>query len=483
MTTSSPNEVVVRHDYPDGLRLDVNLGKGVAAYPIFMMEKPGRMLAKYLETLIGKPSVERAALRFNEPPRVIILCDENTAELFGIDVETQFISAGWRVDALTVPAGEAAKSLAVVEQLCEALGTLGATRDTVLCSLGGGVVSDLTGFVAGIYKRGMHLVHISTTLLGLVDAAVGGKTAVNLPTGKNQIGLYKHPLVIATDLAYLQDLPEADYQCGLAEAAKTALLAGEDFTAWMEINAEGLRRRDPVTLKELIAACITFKAQVVAADPTEDMVPSTRLSLNYGHTLGHVIETITAQRHEEQLQQAQYVEESASTATPIVPIDAVPHGIAVAQGMRFEARIAMQLVDAPADFVLRQDALLDALGLPALDPSIMGSNRDAMLEVFYRDKKTQDSDLRFILLPAPGQPEIVTVSREVLCDHLRAWLAVPKRSEAQAAELAESDQASTSPDTESTPVTPDSTPVTPAPEPGSLHPEESTASAPKEPTT
>lgn len=410
MPTFLPENVVTRQDFSDGLRLDLNMG--VAAYPVFLMAKPAQLLAKYMETLIDQQTTERQTLRFNNPKRIIILCDANTAELFGIGIEAQLITAGWEVDALTVPAGEQAKTLAVVEQLCEALASLGANRNTVLCSVGGGIMSDLAGFVAGIFKRGMHLAHISTTLVGLVDAAVGGKTAVNLPSGKNQIGMYKHPLAIVSDPAYLQKLPEEDYVCGLAEAAKTALLAGEEFTAWMEAKAELLLQRDPIVLRELIARCISFKASVVASDPHEDNVPSARLSLNYGHTLGHVIETITAQRSAEE--QAQ-LEQS------------IPHGIAVAQGMRFEARMAMQLADADASFVLRQDALLDALNLPALDPAIMGDDLAAIVEVFYRDKKIDNSELRVIVMAKPGSPEIVTVSREILYDHLRAWLSVRTR--------------------------------------------------------
>jgi len=442
-----PN-AVTRQDFPDGLRLDLNLS--VASYPVFLAAKPAALLAKYLEGLIGTQTAERQSLRLNNPKRVIILCDENTAELFGLDTEAQFITAGWEVDALTVPAGESAKSLAVVEQICEALATLGATRDTVLCSLGGGVISDLAGFVAGTYKRGMHLAHISTSLVGLVDASVGGKTAVNLPSGKNLIGLYKHPLAIVSDPNYLQQLPEEDYVCGLAEAAKTAILAGEDFTAWLEAHTEALLQRNQDTLRELIARCIIFKAGVVATDPTEDRVPSARLSLNYGHTLGHVIETLTAYRAQEQAAAVENAEEFDHPSNTLPTSDSddenadddsssdllsdtlvstavqpIPHGIAVAQGMRFEARMAMQLIEADAAFVLRQDALLDALRLPALDSKIMGDDLGLIADTFYRDKKVEDGDLRFILLAHPGQPEIVTVPREVLFDHLRAWLNMP----------------------------------------------------------
>jgi len=418
------DQAVIRQDFEDGLRLDLNLG--VAAYPVFLTSKPAALLARYLEGLIGCQTAERQALRLNSPKHIILLCDENTAELFGIEVETQLITAGWKVDALTVPAGEGAKTLATAEQICEALAALGATRDTVLCSLGGGIISDLAGFVAGIYKRGMHLAHISTSLVGLVDASVGGKTAVNLPTGKNLIGLYKHPLAIVSDPYFVQQLSEEDYVCGLAEAAKTAILAGEEFTAWMEQSADALLQRDPDTLRELIARCISFKASIVATDPTEDNEPSARLSLNYGHTLGHVIETVTA--HYAAL--AEHSETLDATTHATVPA-AIPHGVAIAQGMRFEARIAMQFVEASADFVLRQDALLDALRLPALDSSIMGEDLSLIAETFYRDKKVTDNDLRFILLANPGAPEIVTVPREALLDHLRAWLNMPlKKSSA-----------------------------------------------------
>jgi 3-dehydroquinate synthase len=260
-------------------------------------------------------------------------------------------------------------------------------------------MSDMVGFVAGTYKRGVHLAHISTSLLGLVDAAIGGKTAVNLEVGKNLIGLYKHPLAVVSDPNYLLSLSDEDYACGLAEAVKTAFLSGPDFVHWLEENTGKLQDRDLPTLRELIARCISFKAAVVASDPFEDNNPSQRLSLNYGHTMGHVIETIT--EHE------------------------IAHGVAVAQGMRFEARVAMQLIEAPAELVLRQDALLDALGLPALDPEIMGDDFDAIAEVFYKDKKIANTELRFILLAAAGEPEIVSVSRDVLFDHLRAWLGKP----------------------------------------------------------
>jgi len=427
----TPASAVTCHDFADGLRLDLDLG--VAQYPVFLTEKPAAILAKYCESLIGKPTHERQSLRLNQPPRAIVLCDENTAELFGVDIESQLITAGWQVDALTVTAGEAAKTLTAAEQICEALASLGATRDTVLISLGGGVISDLAGFVAGIYKRGMHLAHISTTLVGLVDAAIGGKTAVNLPSAKNQIGLYKHPLTIVSDPAYLATLPEEEYTCGLAEAAKTAILAGDDFMTWLEESSAALKNREPGALRELIARCISFKAEVVATDPVEDNNPSERFSLNYGHTMGHVIETITAARAQTALTEYAAANPRPDDSPDPTPDTAlilaqagvsapIPHGIAVAQGMRFEARMAMQLADASADFVLRQDALLDALGIPALDPAIMGTDLDMMGEVFARDKKNLDSDLRFILLSAPAQPELVTVPQNILFDHLRTWL-------------------------------------------------------------
>jgi len=415
-------KAVTRQDFPDGLRLDLDLG--VAAYPVFVTKDPARLLATYLKSL-----AEQQSLVLDSPPRVVVLCDQNTAELFGIETETQFITAGWQVDALTIPAGDSAKSLATVEQICEALAVLGATRRTLLCSLGGGVISDTAGMVAALYKRGMPLVHLPTTLVGLIDAAIGGKAAVNTTSTKNLIGLYKHPLAVASDLAFLDQLSIEDYAAGLAEAAKTAILSGESCIEWMEENTDQLLARDPATLQELIARCIAFKARVVADDPYENTLPSRRQALNYGHTLGHVIETVTALHAGQQAAEAELDQQSASEAdqqsaafsdgqTP----SAISHGIAIAQGMRFEARLAMQLLDADRDFVLRQDALLDRLGLSPLDPAIMGDDITLIEDAFYRDKKVINNDLRFVLLPSAGRPELVTVPREVLHDHLRAWL-------------------------------------------------------------
>ena len=395
----------LRQDFPDGIRLELDLNSHELAadeatqarYPVFLVDRPAKMLANLL-------GARQQDLHLSDPPRMVCLCDEYTAEAFGIQVESQLITSGWQVDALTVPAGEQSKTLATVEQVCEALSALGAGRNTVLCSLGGGVISDLAAFVAGIYNRGMYLVHIPTTLVGMVDAAIGGKAAVNLPTIKNKIGLFKHPLAIVGDPEMLASLPDDQYASGLAEAAKTALLAGEPFLGWLEEHTTALLERDPATLRELIARCIEFKAGVVASDPREEAVPSPRMSLNYGHSLGHVIEAVTS------------LDPDA---------EAIPHGIAVAQGMRFAARLALQLVGASRAFVQRQDALLDALGLAPIDPACMGTDLTALRDIFYRDKKTYDAQLRFVLLSEPGKADIVTLPEELLYDHLRAWLDIP----------------------------------------------------------
>ena len=400
--------VALRRDFPDGVRLDLDLG--VANYPVFLLDRPAKILASFLAA--------QSNLSFDKPPRVVFLCDENTAEEFGIMVESQFITSGWQVDALTVPAGEGAKSLATVEQVAQALSALQATRDTLLCSVGGGVVSDLAGFVAGVWQRGMHLVHISTTLVGLVDAAIGGKAAVNLPAGKNLIGLYKHPLAVAGDPSWLRSLSDDQYASGLAEAAKSALLSGEEFLSWIEEHAAALRDRDEAVLCELIARCMTFKAGVVAADPYEQAQPSARMALNYGHTLGHVIEALTSL----DAGSGADSDTDSSADSDSSGTGPIPHGIAVAQGMRFAARLAMQLTGASRDFVLRQDALLDALGLPALDPGFVGDDLFALRDIFYSDKKTRDGCLRFVLLSAPGEADVVVVPDEILFDHLRAWV-------------------------------------------------------------
>ncbi len=194
---------------------------------------------------------------------------------------------------LTVPAGEDAKTLQVYGTLLNQLATQEAHRDDVLVALGGGATGDLAGFVASTYMRGMPFVQVPTSLTAQVDAAIGGKTAVNLPEGKNLVGTFAQPRLVLADVATLASLPERDYRAGLAEVAKYALTLEPELLEQLERDPGPVLAREPAALEALVARCASAKARTVAADERDT---GTRLILNYGHTLRHALERLEASR-------------------------------------------------------------------------------------------------------------------------------------------------------------------------------------------
>ena len=236
--------------------------------------------------------------------------------------------------------------------------------------MGGGVVGDTAGLAAALYHRGVALVQAPTTLLAMVDAAIGGKTAVNLPEGKNLVGAFHQPLAVLADIDTLASLPAADYRSGLGEVAKYALLPGGGAVAGLlDAHAAAVRDRDPAVLTDLVAACVEVKATIVAADPEERT--GARATLNYGHTLAHALETTG---------------EYAAT-----------HGEAVAVGLVFAVTLASVLERVDRDTVTRVRTLLEELGLPTRVPT--EGNVDELLEVMARDKKAR-AGITFVL-PGP----------------------------------------------------------------------------------
>ncbi len=378
MATSS-NDVVVRHDFEDGIRLDITLAD--YSYPVFLVDEPAKILADFIHAQ-------------NKTRNVAIICDENTAELFGLKAESTFISAGLIVTALTVGAGDETKSWNVAGQLLSALSNSEVERTDAVLSLGGGMVSDLAGFTAAIYMRGIDFYEIPTTLLALVDASIGGKVGVNREEGKNLAGAFKHPQAIAADVRSVLTLSDEEYRSGLAELAKTALLEGEEFLRYVEEHISELVNRDLEVLKECIVRCMSYKAGIVAADPEEQSI---RVALNYGHTLGHALEKVRG-------------------------FGEIPHGIAVAEGMRFASRLAVQLYGATPDFVRRQDALLDNLGLTAMEDHDF--NMAELRNTMHADKKNFGGAVTFVLLKEPGVAGVAQVDDTVLFEHMRPWLGI-----------------------------------------------------------
>jgi 3-dehydroquinate synthase len=275
---------------------------------------------------------------------------------------------------LLVPEGEEAKSLRGYETLLRQLAGREAHRDDAILALGGGAVGDLAGFVASTYMRGIPFVQIPTTLTAQVDAAIGGKTAVNLPEGKNLVGTFAQPLAVLADLDVLATLDERDYRSGLAEVAKYALTLDDKLLALLESDSAPVLARDAIVMEDVIARCVEAKARVVTEDERDT---NARLFLNYGHTLGHALERLDAFRGR-------------------------THGEAIALGMVFAAALAEARGLAPG-LSARTDRLLRALGLGSAGPLPPSQE---VLRCLRLDKKYRGG-VRFVLLEEVGRPIIV----------------------------------------------------------------------------
>jgi len=249
----------------------------------------------------------------------------------------------------------------------------------VVVALGGGVVTDLAGFVAATYMRGIPWVAVSTTLLGQVDASVGGKTGVDHPRCKNLIGAFHQPSAVLADVATLATLPDEEFRTGLAEVVKHAMIRDASLLDLVEARADALLARDPDVLETVVARNVRIKADVVMADEREGGL---RRILNYGHTVGHALESLL-------------LESPAAGPAPMT------HGRAVAVGMMAEARIAVARGLAPPALLERQRAILVRFGLPVAPPA--GVSLDACLAFMRHDKKAEAGRQRFVLPEAVGR--------------------------------------------------------------------------------
>ncbi|MEW6388410.1 MAG: 3-dehydroquinate synthase [Thermodesulfobacteriota bacterium] len=305
------------------------------------------------------------------PRRLFLVADARVARLHGQAVTGALAQGGYLPEVLSVSPGERSKSWRVVERLARQLLALGAERRSPLIALGGGVVGDLTGFLASIYMRGVPFIQVPTTLLAMVDAAIGGKTGINLPEGKNLLGTFHQPRLVVIDPEFLGTLPRKERLNGLAEIVKAGFIRDPDLLSRLKA-ARGRLFADQAELLEVIHRAAAIKAEVVAADVHE---ADLRRILNFGHTLGHALEQAAGFR--------------------------LPHGQAVAWGMLAALRLSEELVGLPPAAGERGRRLIKDLGLarslPRLDPQ-------AVLAALPRDKKRQDRDLVFVLLKAWGEP-------------------------------------------------------------------------------
>ncbi|MEP6940317.1 MAG: 3-dehydroquinate synthase [Rudaea sp.] len=282
-----------------------------------------------------------------------------------------------RISTLLLADGEAHKTLDSTASVFTALAALEASRDATIVALGGGVIGDLAGFAAACWMRGIAFVQVPTTLLAMVDSSVGGKTAVDLPQGKNLVGAFHQPRAVIIDTDTLATLPERELRAGFAEVIKYGALGDADFLGWLERNVEMLLARDAAALSQAIAHCCAQKAGIVVRDETEQ---GERALLNLGHTFGHALETATGYGR-------------------------LLHGEAISIGMVLAARLSARLGRAHAADTQRLRALLERFGLPVALPP--GVDPDQLLGLMRLDKKNLSGRLRLVLWRGVGQAEVV----------------------------------------------------------------------------
>lgn len=339
----------------------LNVALGERAYPIH----------------IGRGLLDQAGLIVPhlKTKRVAIVTNEVVGPLYLERVRSALEQAGISVSAVVLPDGEAHKDWPTLNLIFDMLLAERCERSTTLLALGGGVVGDMGGFAAACYQRGMPFIQVPTTLLAQVNSSVGGKTAINHPLGKNMVGAFYQPKLVLADIDTLDTLPDRELSAGLAEVIKYGLIRDADFLAWLEANLERLVARDTDALAFAIERSCRNKAEVVAADETEQ---GERALLNLGHTFGHAIET--------GLGYGEWL-----------------HGEAVAAGTMMAAALSRRLGWIGAEDVARIESLFVRAGLPVWGPKL-GAAR--YLELMAHDKKVEAGKLRLVLLRALGRAVI-----------------------------------------------------------------------------
>lgn len=337
--------------------------------------------------LIRQPELITALL---PQERVAIITNTTLAPIYMANLAADLKQRGVAAVSIVLPDGEAYKNWETLNKIFDSLLTHRCERKTTLIALGGGVVGDLVGFAAAVYQRGVPFVQIPTTLLAQVDSAVGGKTAVNHPLGKNMIGAFYQPLAVISDTDSLRTLPARELAAGLAEVIKYGLIRDLEFFEWLENNMDKLTARDPEALAYAIERSCRNKAEIVAQDEREIGV---RALLNLGHTFGHAIEA--------GLGFGKWL-----------------HGEAVAAGMVLAARLSQRMgLLADRQVVERIIHILARAGLPTSAPDL---GVDRFLELMGHDKKVEGGKMRFILLKAIGNSVICdNVPEDALADTLR----------------------------------------------------------------
>ncbi len=347
---------------------------GERSYEIRIGDRLIEQLGEQTEDLLSK-----------DAPVVVVTTDPLVLP-YGRPAQQALQKAGYESSLCAVPDGEGAKTMDNVNLILDHLVHHRLPRQSTLFAVGGGVIGDMAGFAAAIYLRGIPFVQVPTTLLAMVDSSVGGKTGVNHALGKNLIGAFYQPRRVVMDLRALATLPRREYISGLAEVIKHGVIRDAELFATLEKNAESLLAKDASLLGPVIRRNCEIKAAVVEADERET---GERAHLNFGHTIGHGVETLAARF-------------------------GMLHGEAVSIGMVGAARLAVKMNLWQADQAQRLESLLEAVGLPVRIPAILPA--EMILERMRHDKKVVGKTMRFVLPEAYGR---VTIRSDVPEDMLR----------------------------------------------------------------
>lgn len=341
----------------------IRVNTASASYPVHVGPDIISNLGKHLHKLTGKRT-----------PRVFVLTSPDIWSLWGKQLLSG-LNKDQSATVLFLSPGEQHKRLASLERLATELSTAGADRSSVLVAFGGGIVGDAGGFLAAIYMRGIPYVQVPTTLLAQVDSSIGGKTGVNLTTGKNLIGSFHHPIAVFADIDVLKTLPPRELRAGLYESIKAGIIRDPGLFRFLENNRESIIACDPAALKRVVSSSVAMKAEIVGIDERES---GPRMILNFGHTIGHAIEAVTGYKK-------------------------LLHGEAIAWGMLAAIHVTRSRKLLREQDALRMEQLIRAYGPP---PRFRARIAD-LLEAAGRDKKNTAETRRFILTQGIGKSVVV----------------------------------------------------------------------------
>ncbi len=343
------------------------------------------------QILVGSGLLKRLGALCSELPltrRAVIVTNPAVNRLYGARAVTSLRRAGFHVAIVEVPAGERAKSLGQAARLYRAFLHHRLDRRSAVIALGGGVIGDLAGYAAATYLRGLPLIQVPTTLLAQVDSSVGGKVAVNLPEGKNLVGVFHQPSLVVADIQTLKSLPPREVRAGLAEAVKHGMIADPELFGYLEAHVDSILRVEEEPLAFVVERSCAIKARVVEQDEREEGM---RAILNFGHTVGHALEAITGYRR-------------------------LLHGEAVAIGMVVATMLSVRRGLCEQDDLLRLRSLLERIGLPTR----LSANVRSLLKTMNYDKKVKNQVIYFVLTKGIGHVTLAAISES---DELKGVLA------------------------------------------------------------